>query len=251
MSLKSLRGLLPIAVLLGIWQLVGDPHSLTTPAPSAWWPALKTVEENGVLWKALRISLEIYVVALAAAILIGVTLGIALGASRRVTQALGPLLEFLRATPAAVLVPGAIILLHANDRTAVIVIVYGSMWPILLNTAAARAALPPQRLDMARSLDMSWWERMRKIVLPSLVPEIAVGIRVAAPICLVVTLLADYLVGTQGLGYILVQTQQQFQAAEAFAMIAVIGVLGILINVLLGSAERVVLRRWPRGAVAE
>jgi ABC-type nitrate/sulfonate/bicarbonate transport system permease component len=251
MSLKSLRGLLPIAVLLGIWQLVGDPHSLTTPAPSAWWPALKTVEQSGALWKALRISLEIYIAALAAAIIIGVTLGVALGASRRVTQALGPLLEFLRAVPAAVLVPAAIILLHPNDRTAVAVIVYGSMWPILLNTAAARAALPPQRLDMARSLDMSWWERMRKIVLPSLVPEIVVGIRVAAPICLVVTLLADYLVGTQGLGYILVQTQEQFQAAEAFAMIAVIGVLGIVINVLLGSAERVALRRWPRGAVAE
>jgi len=92
---------------------------------------------------------------------------------------------------------------------------------------------------------------MRKIVLPSLVPQIVVGIRVAAPICLVVTLLADYLVGTQGLGYILVQTQQQFQAAEAFAMIAVIGILGILINVLLGSAERVALRRWPHGAIAE
>jgi ABC-type nitrate/sulfonate/bicarbonate transport system permease component len=250
-SLKSLRGLVPIAVLLGIWQLLGNSHSLSTPAPSAWWPALKTVEQSGALWKALRISLENYVIALVVATLLGVSLGIALGASRRVTQALGPLLEFLRAVPAAVLVPGAIILLHSNNRTAVIVVVYGSVWPILLNTAAARSALPPQRLDVARSLDMSWWERMRKIVLPSLVPEIVVGIRVAAPICLVVTLLADYLVGTQGLGYILVQTQQQFEAAEAFAMIAVIGILGILINVLLGSAERVALRRWPRGAVAE
>lgn len=250
MSLRSLRGLLPIAVLLGIWQLLGNPHSLSTPAPSAWWPAFRTLEASGDLWKPLRISLENFVIALVVAIVLGVALGIALGASRRVSQALGPLFEFLRAVPAAVLVPGAIILLHSNDRTAVIVIVYGSIWPILLNTAAARAALPPQRLDVARSLNMSWWERMRKIVLPSLVPEIVVGIRVAAPICLVVTLLSDYLVGTQGLGYILVQQQQQFQAAAAFAMVAVIGILGILINVLLGSTERVTLRRWPHGATA-
>lgn len=250
MSLRSLRGLIPIAVLLGIWQLVGNPHSLSTPAPSAWWPALKTVEESGALWKALRISMQIYIEALALALILGVALGVALGASRRVMQAIGPLLEFLRATPAAAIIPGAILLLHANNRTAVIVVVYGSIWPILLNTAAARAAVSPLRLDIARSLDMSWWERMRKIVLPSLVPEIAVGVRVAAPICLVVTLLADYLVATTGLGYILVQYQEQFQAAEAFAMIAVIGIVGILVNMLLGSGERLVLRRWPQSSSA-
>ncbi|HEX3803172.1 MAG TPA: ABC transporter permease [Solirubrobacteraceae bacterium] len=251
MRLKSLRGLIPIAVLLGIWQLVGNPHSLSTPAPSAWWPALKTIEQSGQLWIALKTTLLIFVEGLAIAIVLGVAVGVALGASRHVTQALGPLLEFLRATPAAVIVPGAILLLKANNRTAVIIVVYGSIWPILLNTASARAALSPLRLDMARTLGMSWWERMRKVVLPSLVPEITVGVRVAAPICLIVTLLTDYLIATGGLGYILVQYQEQFQAAEAFAMIAVIGIVGISINLLLGSAERVVLRRWPRGALAQ
>jgi ABC-type nitrate/sulfonate/bicarbonate transport system permease component len=250
MSLRSLRGLIPIAVLLGIWQLVGDPHSLTTPAPSAWWPALKTVEESGQLWKAIVTTLEIFLAGLVISTLVGVALGVALGASRTVTQALGPLLEFCRATPAAALVPAAILLLHANNRTAVTIVVYGSMWPILLNTAAARAGLSPLRLDVARTLNMSWWERMRKIVLPSLIPEIAVGVRVAAPIALIITLLADHLVATQGLGYILVLYQQQFDAAEAFAMIAVIGILGILINMLLGSAERAILRRWPAGATS-
>lgn len=251
MRLGSLRGLLPIAVLLGVWQLVGNPHSLDTPAPSAWWPALEDIERSGVLWIALKTSMLIYVESLAISLVLGVALGVGLGASRRLTQALGPLLEFLRATPAAVLVPAAILLLHANNRTAVIVVVYGSIWPILLNTAAARAALSPLRLDLARSLDLSWWERMRKIVLPSLVPEIAVGVRVAAPICLIITLLADYLIATRGLGYILVEYQQQFQASEAFAMIAVIGIVGILINVVLGSAERRVLSRWPHGVSAE
>jgi ABC-type nitrate/sulfonate/bicarbonate transport system permease component len=248
MSFKSLWGLVPIAALLGIWQLVGSPHSLTTPAPSAWWPALKTIEQSGLLWKALKTSLLIFVEGLAIATVLGIAVGVALGASRRTTRAFGPLLEFLRATPAAAIVPGAILLLHANNRTSVIIVVYGSIWPILLNTAAARAALPPLRLDVARSLNMSWLERMRKIVLPSLVPEIVVGIRVAAPICLVVTLLCDYLIATGGIGYILVQYQQQFQASEAFALIAVIGIVGILINFSLGAAESVVLRRWPHNA---
>ena len=78
------------------------------------------------------------------------------------------------------------------------IVVYGSIWPVLLNTAAARAALPPLRLDVAHGIGLSRWDRMRKIVLPSLLPEIVVGVRVAAPICLIITLLVDFLVAPAG-----------------------------------------------------
>jgi ABC-type nitrate/sulfonate/bicarbonate transport system permease component len=89
---------------------------------------------------------------------------------------------------------------------------------------------------------------MRKFVLPSLLPEILVGIRIAASICLIVTLLVDVLVATGGLGYLLVQYQSTFQASSAFAMLAVIGIIGILINLAIGASERFILRRWPAGA---
>jgi ABC-type nitrate/sulfonate/bicarbonate transport system permease component len=122
------------------------------------------------------------------------------------------------------------------------------VWPILLNTAAARAALPQLRLDIAHSLHLSWASRMRKIVLPSLVPEILVGIRVAAPICFIITLLVDFLIATGGLGMLLVQFQGAFDAPSAFALVAVIGALGCLLNVAIGVAERLALRRWPTAA---
>ncbi|HVW17451.1 MAG TPA: ABC transporter permease subunit [Solirubrobacteraceae bacterium] len=245
MRLGALRGLVPLAVLLGIWQLVGDPSSPTTPAPSRWWSALKSVEASGVLWSALGKTLEIFAEGLVIATAIGVALGVALGASRRLSQALGPLLEFFRTTPAAALVPGALILFGARGRTDVGIVVYGCVWPILLNVAASRGALPPLRLDVAHSLRLSWWERMRKIVLPSLVPAIVVGVRVAAPICFIVTLLVDFLLSTGGLGFQLVNYQQAFDAAGAFALLAFIGVVGCLISVVIGGAERLALRRWP------
>ena len=201
-----------------------------------------------MLWPALGKTMRLYLEGLILAILLGVALGMALGASRRVTQALSPLLEFLRATPAAAIVPGVLLLLHANARSQILIVVYGSVWPVLLNTTAARRALPSLRLDMADTMRLSWWERMRKVVLPSLLPEIVIGIRVTAPICLIVTLLVDYLIATGGIGYVLVQAEQQFNAAEAFALLAVIGIVGILLNLLLGTLERLVLRRWPSGA---
>jgi ABC-type nitrate/sulfonate/bicarbonate transport system permease component len=248
MRLRSLRGLLPLAVLLGIWQLVGNTESPTLPPPSTWWPAFRSIAQTGALWPAVEKTMLLYVEGLVIATILGAFLGCALGSSKKLAQALGPILEFLRATPAAAIVPGLLLLFHANSRTDIVIVVYGSIWPVLLNTAAARAALPPLRLDVAHGMGLSWWERMRKIVLPSLLPEIVVGVRVAAPICLIITLLVDFLVATGGIGYLLVQYQQQFQASNAFAMLALIGVIGILINLALGSAQNLVLRRWPSGA---
>jgi ABC-type nitrate/sulfonate/bicarbonate transport system permease component len=83
------------------------------------------------------------------------------------------------------------------------------------------------------------------VVLPSLLPEIVIGIRIAVPVCLIVTLLVDFLVATGGMGYLLVQYQQSFQVASAFALLVTIGVVGIVLNLAIGSAERLILRRWP------
>jgi NitT/TauT family transport system permease protein len=245
MRLSSLRGLIPLAVILLFWQLVGNPGSTTLPPPSQWWDAFKSIESGGSLWPALRQTLKLFVEALLIAIVLGVGLGIALGASRRLNRALGPLLEFLRTTPAAAVVPGAILLFGVNERTDVGIVVFGSIWPILLNTAAARRAMPQLRLDLAHSLHLSWAARMRKVILPSLMPHIVIGIRVAAPICFIITLLVDFLVATGGLGYLLVQFQQTFDAPSAFALLAFIGVVGFLINLVLGITERFALRRWP------
>jgi ABC-type nitrate/sulfonate/bicarbonate transport system permease component len=250
MTWRSLRGFVPIAVLLLIWQLVGNTNSVTAPPPSTWWTAFQGMVNSGAFWPALEKTMLLFIEGLVAATILGIVLGIALGSSRRLTQALGPLLEFVRATPAAAIIPGAILLFHVNTRTEVGVVVYGSIWPVLLNTAAARATLPSLRLDVAHALGLSWWERMRKIVLPSVLPEVVVGLRVAAPVCLIITLLVDVLLATGGIGYLLVQYQETFNSTSAFAMLAVIGLIGILINIALGSAERVVLRRWPAGASA-
>jgi ABC-type nitrate/sulfonate/bicarbonate transport system permease component len=248
MSWRTLRGLLPIALVILLWQVLGDPDSTTTPPPSAWWRSFGEIERSGALWPALATSLRLFALGLLLATVLGVALGAALGSSRTLSRALSPLFEFVRATPAAAIVPAALVLFQADDKTEIAIIVYGTIWPILLNTAAARAALPGLRLEMATCLRLSTGDRLRKVVLPSLLPEIVVGVRVAVPVCLIVTLLVDFLVATGGMGYLLVQYQQSFQVAAAFALLATIGVVGVLLNLLIGSAERVILRRWPAGA---
>jgi ABC-type nitrate/sulfonate/bicarbonate transport system permease component len=243
--LKALRGYVFFAVVLGVWQLVGDPDSPLTPTPSQWWPAFKTLQSNGTLWSATAKSLELYGESLAVGLVLGVVLGIAIGGSPQLNRMLGPLLEYCRTTPPALLVPAAVLLFGLNTSMEIGIVVFASIWPVLLNTAGARRALPAQRLDVARTLHFSWWKRMRKIVLPSLVPEIALGVRVAVPLCLLLVLLVDFLVGTGGLGYVLIQSQQSFASAQAWALVAFMGVLGRLITVVVDRSERSLLRRWP------
>jgi ABC-type nitrate/sulfonate/bicarbonate transport system permease component len=125
MRLSSLRGLIPLAVLLALWEVVGNPDAHTLPPPSRWWEALKSIEADGSLWPAVLETLELFAEALVIATAIGVTLGVALGASKTLSRALGPLLEFLRTTPAAAIVPGAILLFGVNARTEVGIVVFG------------------------------------------------------------------------------------------------------------------------------
>lgn len=247
-SLGELRGVAPIIVALGLWQLLGDPRSPTLPSPSAWWQAVERLRQAGQLWHPLETTLLLFLAGLVLATLIGVVLGTALGSSRRLMRATGPLLEFLRTTPAPAIVPGVILLFGANTPSDIGVIVYGAVWPILLNTASARSALPAARLDVASSLNLSRPARMLKIIAPSLLPGILTGVRVATPICLIMTLLADFLLTSGGLGQSLVQLQQAFDASGTLALLAVIGLLGLLLNAVIASAERLMLRHWPAGA---
>lgn len=245
---KSLRGVIPIAVLLIVWQLVADPDMGTTPPPSTWGPALFDVAESGVLWPALGRTVTLFVTGLVIAILIGTTIGIALGSSKLLLRSLGPTLEFLRATPAATIVPLAILLFGAGSGTETGIVVFGCVWPILLNATSGRAAVPEIRLDVARTLALSWADRMRKVILPTVLPDVVVGIGIAAPLALVCTLLVDFLAGTGGVGGLLIRFEQAFQSRPMFALLCVIGVIGVAVSLGVSALSRLVLRRFPAGA---
>jgi ABC-type nitrate/sulfonate/bicarbonate transport system permease component len=251
MKFGLLKGLVPLILVLGVWQLVGDKSSPTLPQPSPWWTALKSIEQQGGLWSAFEKTIVLFVEGLALATIVGVALGVALGSSERLSNGLSPTLEFWRTTPAAAIVPAVILLCGTAVGAEIGIVVFGTVWPILLNVTAARRALPSLRIDLANSFGLSWWARMRKIVLPSLVPDILTGLRIAGPICLIVVLLVDFLMSTGGLGYLIVEYQGSFEASSTFAIVAVVGVIGYLVTVGLAATEFLVLHRWQASSESE
>jgi ABC-type nitrate/sulfonate/bicarbonate transport system permease component len=116
------------------------------------------------------------------------------------------------------------------------IIVYAAAWTVLVNTIDGVRSVPAELLDVARILRMSKRTTLRKVILPSAVASIVVGLRLALSLSLVLAVVAEMLGNPRGLGNALVRAQQALQPEQMFAYVVSIGVLGITLNAALRSA---------------
>jgi len=244
-GIPPLRGLLPLVVLLALWQLFGAEASPYFPRPSSWVDGVQRLQDNGELIPALGATTRSLLVALTIATLVGSVIGIAVGASRTIDRMLGPTLEFFRSTPSSAMVPIAVLVLGFTDSMKTSVTVIAALWPILLNARASMRELNPTYLDVAAMLHMSLARRIRTIILPGVLSAILLGIRVAAPITLIVTLLVEIVTGIPGLGALLSRAQQNYQSAQVYGLLVLIGLLALLVNAVVAGIESWVLRYRP------
>ena len=245
-SFPPLRGLLPLAALLGIWQLLGSEASPYFPPPSSWARGLHRLWESGTLWPASLQTLATFGLSLVAATLVGALVGILVGAFKKLDRALGPALEFARAMPPAAMVPIAALLIGYDEKMKVAVVTFAAVWPVLLNARAGIRALDPVLLETARSLHLTWFDTARKALVPALMPAILLGVRVAAPVALVITLLVEILTRVGGLGALIALSQRNYQSAQVYGLILVAGLFSFLVNGLVAVLEAYLFRHRPR-----
>lgn len=242
----GLKGLLPLAVLLTVWQVFGGGDPLRFPPPSRWIEAIIQLTNSGVLLPALGQSLLTFTLGLGLAVIVGIALGLLIGSLPRVDRSLSPLFDFLRGLPVPVLVPVTILLLGVGLGTSVFIVTLAIVWPILLNTALARRTVSLVRMDMARMLGFSPLDRLRKVIVPSILPAAMIGVRVSASLGIITTLVVEMISGGgKGAGFLLMERQARYDSPGMWGMLLVIGVFGFLINYLLGLLEAYVLRNWP------
>ena len=243
----SLVGLTPLLLLLLVWQLAGNAESVLYPRPSRWWDGFTALLATGQFGPSLRATVTTFLLAMLAATLLGALLGALVGSFALLDRATAPAFTFLMSIPPAAIVPVAVLVVGIGLTLQIGAVIFAAIWPILLNTAAAMRAVPTARLDSARMLGLPRSARVARVVLPSLVPGIAVGVLVAAPVGIVVTLLVEMLTTVPGLGSMLLASQRSFQSTEVFAMLVVIGLLGYSLNVLVRLLQSRLLRNWPTG----
>jgi ABC-type nitrate/sulfonate/bicarbonate transport system permease component len=246
-ALSWSRGTLPFVLGLALWQALGSNASSQFPRPSAWFGSLEKLAQSGALSPALAATLSILVISLAVSALIGFSLGLLIGTSPRLQQWAALLLEYCRAVPPPVLIPVIVLLLGYSDLMKIVVIGFAGLWPVLLNSIAGVAQIRPLTFDVARSFRLTRIETLTKIVIPATIPSLLLGIRVALPHAIIITLVVEMFTGAVGLGGLMISAERNFDAAGVFGLLVLVGCLGFGLTVLFSSAERLVLSRWaPR-----
>ena len=174
--------------------------------------------------------------------LLGVALGALVGSSRAARQFLGPTLEFLRPIPASAIIPIAIAFFGLSNAMVLIVIGFGTIWPMLLATVHGVGDVEPRLIEVSRALRLSRLGVLWKIALPNAVPDILAGMRLGLTIALILTVVGEMLASQDGLGLGILLAARAFHSADLFAGVALLGLTGYVSNLMLQLAERRVLR---------
>lgn len=252
-----LAQLVTFVVLIGAWELAtraaADPFF---PPPSK---IVKTMRELWLSGPASQLllnenvredivpSLNRLLTGWAIAALLGVTIGIALGRSQKLVDYLGPLLHFLRSVPPPALLPVFIVVLGLNSTMQLGVIVFGVIWPILLNTIDGARSVQPTQVETARVFRTSQPRWLFGVVLPAASPKIFAGLRISLSLALILMVISELIGTTDGLGRALEDAKGEFSIPDMWAVIVLLGILGYLLNAVLLAIENRVLR-WHHGA---
>jgi NitT/TauT family transport system permease protein len=226
------------ATELALWAAGASPA--TFPLPTTVLANAARLTANGGFWAAAGSTMAAWAEAMAITIAIAVPAGALLGLLPRAESALRPVLEFLRPIPSVVLFPLILLIVSDNGRAELAVIVFASVWPVLINTVYGFREVDPAAKETLRgfgfgSLGVAW-----HVSLPSAAPFIATGVRIAASIAFVVTIAVELIaVGLNGLGAFASQQQGGNNAVAIMLAVAIwCGIIGLVLNVVFVTAER-------------
>ncbi|MFL6143166.1 MAG: ABC transporter permease [Labedaea sp.] len=179
------------------------------------------------------------------AAVIGITLGTALGRSRTGVDYVGPLFAFIRAIPPPTLIPVFVLLFGLYNEMKLATIMFGAVWPILLNTIDGVRTVDPVQTETARSFRTPRHRWIAMVVLPAALPKIVAGLRLSLSIAVLLMVISELVGHTSGLGYQLIYAQRQFDFTIMWAWIVLLGILGYVLNALFLIVERRVLGWQP------
>jgi NitT/TauT family transport system permease protein len=241
---------LGLAVAVFAWWLaarVAGLPEVVLPPPQSVLSAFLVLP--GYLLEQTWVTARLTLVGFALAVAGGVAIGVAIAGSRWVERMVSPLLVAFNAVPKIALAPLLFVWLELGERPIVAMTFLVCFFPIVLSTASGLLSTPADLVELARSLDASRWQSFVKVRLPAALPQIFVGLKVAMPLAVIGAVVGEMQGGEVGLGTVIVQTSGQGDSATAFAAIALLSVMSIVLYYALVAVERLLLP-WVRATAA-
>jgi len=237
---KALRPLVAVMVLLIIWQIVCSGPTPNLPSPitviqETWNPLIiNPFFDNGGTDKGLGLqifaSLTRVAVGFSLAAVVGIALGILIGSSRLMYDALDPVFQVLRTIPPLAWLPIALAALRESEPSAIFVIFITSIWPIIINTTVGVQQVPQDYRNVSRVLKLSNTEYFFNILFPAAVPYIFTGLRIGIGLSWLAIVAAEMLVGGVGIGFFIWDAYNSSNMSEIILALIYVGFVGLLLD---------------------
>jgi len=200
---------------------------------------------EGSFWTAVGKTLQGWILGLGIAALLGIPLGLLIGSNRLLYRALRGLIEFLRPIPSVALIPLAILIYGTGMQSKVFLAAFASFWQLIVASLYGVQDVDPVATDTARSFGFGPGQRLFRVTLPSAIPYIATGLRIASAVSLILCVTAELVIGSAGLGRSINLARSGGNEELMYALILATGVLGLLLNAIFVKAEKRVLHWHP------
>jgi ABC-type nitrate/sulfonate/bicarbonate transport system permease component len=241
-----------LAAFLLIWEISADSgavNPLLISSPSRVAQAGVTLLADPDFWNDMRVSASEFAFGYVAAIVIGVPLGLAMGVWRRLSYIFAPFVDTLNAVPRVTLLPLLIIWFGIGIWSKVAVVFLGAVIPIIVSALSGVHTNEARFLTMAKSFSASQAKIFASIILPGTVPFIFTGLKYAAGRALLGVVVGELYAATAGVGHLIAEAGNLFQADTLFFGVLVFTVTGLVVVALLGLLERR-FERWRPDAGA-
>jgi NitT/TauT family transport system permease protein len=228
-----------LAVVLGVWEIVGQNSSdLAFAPPSAMVPAAREMLSSGELQSAFGDSLAALLLGYGLAAVAGTAVGWSMGWWRAAGRVLDPFVAALYVVPIAALVPLIIAWEGFGLAARVTVVFLFCLFEILLAANAGVRNVDQAYIDVARSFGAGRRDLMRKVVLPASLPFVMVGLRIGASRALKGMVLAELLFAVTGLGGLISKYAGLFRMDKVLVVVVVISLLGVCLSSAVTALER-------------
>jgi len=250
-----LRNWLLFAIFVVVWEFAAraggskyfpPPTEIAATAAKLWFtgPASHLFLTDAVFDNVVP-SLARTLGGWAVAALVGIVLGVLLGRSATAMDYVGPLFAFFRSIPPPTLIPVFAVLFGLSSGMQVGSIIFGVVWPVLLNAVDGVRSVDQVKVETARSFrtPKAYWLGM--VVLPAAAPKIFAGLRISLSISLLLMVVSELVGAYNGIGRSLLNAQQDFEFPTMWSWLVLLGILGYVFNTIFLAAERRVLAWQP------
>lgn len=237
--------ILPVTALLfmELSSRIGTSQSDSFAAPSEIAVAFVAAALDGTLATATWETVVSVGFGLLIGMAIGLVAGISMGLFTNFGKAMDLTVELVRPVPSIALIPVGMLAFGLGYALEVWVVAFACTWPVLILSRAAIAGVEPRLLEVARTLELPLMARVRKIIIPAILPNIFVAIRLSMTLALIVGITVEITANPIGIGSEMMMAQQSIRPDLMYALLLWIAFLGWSVNYGMLALERVLFRR--------